>query len=556
MTEAGVTRGGAASVRSAELPPRIGRFEIQSLLGRGAMGVVYRGHDPEIDRSVAIKLVRADLLDGDERDAYLERFRNEAKIAGRCMHANIVGIYDFALFEGNPYLVMEYIDGVGLNQAVARGTKLSMQEAVHIALQVLDALDYAHRFGIVHRDIKPANILLTRQARLKVTDFGISRLASTELTAAPLMIGTPSYMSPEQCTGDPIDSRSDLFSLGSILYELLAGERPFQGISYTETIFKLVNQPHQSLLELRPDLPLHLSEILDKALAKKPADRFADALEFAAALRSVPPPLDAMPTAVSGVSIPTGSVAEPPDADPDLDTIKVPIQKPVPSGWGDLAATSTSGTGGSRTGSSATGSLGTGISGTGRPGFDLDPALVDTIIRRLALRVGPMARVYVRQSLREARSPDMFCDLLSGGIPDAREREGFLLEAQGLLKPPVVEPPAPGPSAEEPTPQPEPALRAADAAPVLPHADASSAGIAPAMPVIPPSPQPQRLLTEEDIRRTIAALAQVIGPIAPQVVRRAVVRAHDRASLANLCENFIPRDSERMTFRALLGFSE
>ena len=558
-------------MRSAELPARIGRFEIQSLLGRGAMGVVYRGHDPEIDRSVAIKLVRADLLDGDERDAYLERFRNEAKIAGRCMHPNIVGIYDFALFEGNPYLVMEYIDGVGLNQAVARGTKISMQEAVHIALQVLDALDYAHRFGIVHRDIKPANILLTRQARLKVTDFGISRLASTELTAAPLMIGTPSYMSPEQCTGDPIDSRSDLFSLGSILYELLAGERPFQGISYTETIFKLVNQPHQSLLELRPDLPRHLSEILDKALAKKPADRFPDALAFAAALRSVPPPLDAMPTAVSGVSIPAATTPGPHEIDPDLDTIRVPVLKPAPNGWSDPTGTGSSTTGGSTTGAS----------GSGASGMDLDPALVETIIRRLALRVGPMARVYVRQSLREAQSTDMFCTLLSGGIPDARERAGFLLEAKGLLTPLVHEPspapvvadalrPGPDPvsetvseAAERPESPPVPA-EVALAEPEAPEpvsleqgppppVESPAADMAVVVPVIPAAPQPRQQLTEEDIQRITAALAQVIGPIAPQVVRRAVVRAHDRASLATLCEAFVPKDAERVRFRALLA---
>ena len=251
-------------------PELIGRFRIQSLLGRGAMGVVYRGHDPEIDRPVAIKLVRADLLEGEERDSYLERFRNEAKIAGRCIHANIVSIYDFALVDGNPYLVMEYVDGVGLHQAVPRGTRMEMSEAVHIALQVLDALEYAHRFGIVHRDIKPANILLTRQARLKVTDFGISRFASTELTTTPLMIGTPSYMSPEQCAGELVDQRSDLFSLGCILYELLAGERPFAGISYTDTIFKLVNQPHTPLSVLRPDLPEALGAVIDKALAKKP----------------------------------------------------------------------------------------------------------------------------------------------------------------------------------------------------------------------------------------------------------------------------------------------
>lgn len=510
-----------------DLPATIGRFEIQSLLGRGAMGVVYRGYDPEIDRTVAIKLVRADLLDGDERGSYLDRFRNEAKIAGRCMHANIVGIYDFALFDGNPYLVMEFVDGVGLNQAVGRGTRLSMPEAVHIALQVLDALDYAHRFGIVHRDIKPANILLTRHAKLKVTDFGISRLASTELTAAPLMIGTPSYMSPEQCAGDAIDGRSDLFSLGCILYELLAGERPFQGISYTETIFKLVNQPHESLSSHRPDLPDSLSAILDRALAKKPDDRFEDAEAFAQALRSVPPPSNAMPTAISGMSIPAG-VAE----YDGLDTIIRPVTLPAssaeqedaiePAMPDDIPVVSTE---------QATPTV-DGSVPFDQPWLELDPLLVETISRRLAVRVGPMARVYVRHSLRQAQSADMFCTLLSAGIPDVKERALFMSEVRDLLKPP--EPPEP-PAPPKPPPGPEPAV-----------------SVTPAIPAPPP---PTLRLTEADIQRTILALAHVIGPIATQVVRRAVVRAHDHASLVALCEVFVPKDAERARFRSTLSRS-
>lgn len=467
-----------------DIPAHIGRFQIQSLLGRGAMGVVYRGHDPEIDRPVAIKLVRADLLDGDEREAYLERFRNEAKIAGRCMHANIVGIYDFAMFEGNPYLVMEYVDGVGLNGAVARGTRLSMREAVPIALQVLEALDYAHRFGIVHRDIKPANILLTRHARLKVTDFGISRFASNELTAIPLMIGTPSYMSPEQCAGDPIDQRSDLFSLGCILYELLAGERPFQGISYTETIFRLVNQPHAPLATLRPDLPSGLGEILDRALAKRPGQRFDDAAGFAAALRSVAPPATEAPAAVSGIRIP--KVPGPPDA-------------ATPDASPDAAAPD--------------------ASGPGNPLLELEPELLETIIRRLALRVGPMARVYVRRSLRKAASPEMLCALLSDSIADESERSGFLNEAQALLQQ-QLQPQPPAAVAPEPPPP------------------------------LPPPPSPG--LTEADIARTTTALAQVIGPIARQVVRRAVVRSTDAASLAEFCETYVTREPERARFRRLL----
>jgi eukaryotic-like serine/threonine-protein kinase len=271
----------------ARLPDSIGRFQVLSLLGRGAMGVVYKGHDPHISRAVAIKVIRADLLAGPDRETYLARFSDEAKIAGLCRHANIVGVHEFAFVGDQPYLVMEYIDGIPLNRAVARGTQLSVPEVAHIALQILAALDDAHASGIIHCDIKPANILLTRAARLKITDFGISRLTGSEPAGAPLMIGTPSYMSPEQCLGGAVDQRSDFFSLGAVLYELLTGERPFQGLAYTDTIFKLINQPHHPLAALRPDLPAEIGTIIDTALAKKPEERFPDVASFRAALRGV-----------------------------------------------------------------------------------------------------------------------------------------------------------------------------------------------------------------------------------------------------------------------------
>ncbi|WP_086643082.1 serine/threonine-protein kinase [Acetobacter sp. DsW_063] len=287
-----------ATATTTHMPERIGRFRLQSMLGRGAMGVVYKGHDEEIDRPVAIKLIRADLLDSAERESYFKRFRNEAKIAGRCVHANIVGLYDFSLHENNPYLVMEYVNGVGLQQAIPRGSQRPVEEVMPIALQVLDALQYAHERGIVHRDIKPANILLTPQSKLKITDFGISRLTSAEMTLTPLLIGTPSYMSPEQCMGSALDGRSDLFSLGCVVYELLAGQRPFTGSNYTDTILSIINKPHVPLSSLRDDLPQGLSEAIDRALAKRPEDRFADADAFSQALHDAsnirspsPPPL-------------------------------------------------------------------------------------------------------------------------------------------------------------------------------------------------------------------------------------------------------------------------
>lgn len=279
----------------ARLPDRIGRFKILSLLGRGAMGVVYKAQDPLIERTVAIKVVRADLLAGAERDTYLARFHDEARIAALCHHNTIVGIHEFSHADREPYLVMDYVDGIPLSRAMPRGTQISLPEAVHIAAQILDALAAMHHAGVTHCDIKPANILLTRQARLKITDFGISRLAGAAPAGIPLLIGTPSYMSPEQCQGEPVDPRSDFFSLGVVLYELLTGERPFQGLAYTDTVFKLINQPHHALNALRPDLPAELGRLIDHALAKKAESRMASAADFATALGLLPPMPDLPP---------------------------------------------------------------------------------------------------------------------------------------------------------------------------------------------------------------------------------------------------------------------
>ena len=249
------------------------------------MGVIYQAIDPVIGRKVAIKLIRADILGGDDQAEFIARFRREAQAAGRCVHPNIVLIYDFSMHDGNPFLVMEFVEGGSLAQVLRQRGRLPPQEAVEVMLQVLAALGRAHAAGVVHRDVKPANILLLPDNRVKMTDFGIARFDNSDLTQHGTMIGTLSYMSPEQCRGDDVDARSDLFSAGSVLYEMLTGTRAFSGGSSAEVTYRLFN-------EQPPDigtLPGSLADIVRRALGKASGERFGSAQEMATALRGTRP---------------------------------------------------------------------------------------------------------------------------------------------------------------------------------------------------------------------------------------------------------------------------
>jgi serine/threonine-protein kinase len=354
------------------------------------MGVVYKAHDPEIERPVAIKLIHAELLHGDSRQAYLARFRNEAKVAGRCVHSNIVAVYDYSLQEDSPYLVMEYVEGIDLSRVIRRQALFDESTVARIALQVLEALSYAHRLDIVHRDIKPSNIMLTASSGLKVADFGISRLISFEATQSSAVLGTPSYMAPEQCRGASVDGRCDLFSLGCVIYELLSGQRAFGGTNYAEAVYQLIHEPHRPLGDLRPGISPALVAVVDRALAKSPNQRFENAAIMAAALRGVSN--DAMP--------PTGS-------DGDAPTIIG-----LPPHIFDEAA----------------GALAT---GTGLPSTD-DPSLA-TIERWLASYLGPMAAYKLRQALSQSRSAVEFCELLGKDLPEGTTRNTFMRDALALL---------------------------------------------------------------------------------------------------------------------------
>jgi serine/threonine-protein kinase len=234
---------------------------------------------------VAIKLIRADLLGGDERAEYVARFRHEAQAAGRCAHPNIVAVYDLSMHEGNPYLAMEYVEGSNLSQVLTRSGRFLPPDAVALIGQVLDALGCAHGLGIVHRDVKPANILLLPNGQVKVMDFGISRLDTSEMTQDGTVIRITAN-GAEAWRGEPADARSDLFCAGVVLYELLSGARPFTGRNTTEIALQVMNQVPPDLGAVSRGLPQALIAAVERALAKRPEDRFVTAGEMAAALGS------------------------------------------------------------------------------------------------------------------------------------------------------------------------------------------------------------------------------------------------------------------------------
>ncbi len=267
----------------------LGRYKITEILGKGAMGVVYKGHDPKIDRQVALKTIRSEIFeDESNREELLGRFQREAQIAGRLSHSHIVGIYDVGEDDGVTYIAMEYIDGRSLDKIIKDGVKLSIDQIVFITIQVCDALNYAHRHRIIHRDIKPANIIIVGdENKVKVADFGIAKLIDADMTIGKRLIGTPYYMSPEQIKGDKCDGRSDLFSLGIVLYELLTGKKPFSGEDISTIIHNIINQTPLPPSKVNSNVPHEFNNVLLKALAKDPGDRHQTGYEFINALRAI-----------------------------------------------------------------------------------------------------------------------------------------------------------------------------------------------------------------------------------------------------------------------------
>lgn len=353
-------------------PAALGRYEIRGTLGKGAMGVVYKGYDPTIDRYVALKTIRKDLVDSDVVKQYMDRFRNEARAAGRLHHPNIVGVYEFGEDETAAFIAMEFVDGAGLRDHLHRRDAIDFAQLVHLFNQLLDGLDFAHKRGVVHRDVKPSNLIVTEQGELKIADFGIARIDSSSLTMAGMVIGTPSYMSPEQCRGLEVDARSDLFSTGVVLYELLAGEKPFKG-NLESVTYKICHEPvppPSTLSKLR--LPTAVDALVARALSKSADDRFQSAREFREALNDV-----------ARMSV---------EVDNGLGTTVVNIgtlmlHKPAPS-W--------------------------------------DDETLRTAEHELARAVGPMARLIVRRAAAQTTDRGELCTILSESITDPDSRRRFV----------------------------------------------------------------------------------------------------------------------------------
>ncbi len=262
------------------------RYQIIKRLGAGAFGTVYKAKDKILGRMVAIKTIRLEGLaasGGAGLEELMDRFKREAMVSAQLKHPNIVTIYDIGDSEGMSYIAMEFIDGVGLDRVIAGAGRLSVERAASLAAQVADALDFAHKHNVVHRDIKPANIMVEAGDRVKVTDFGIAKVTDSaeHLTATGSLLGTPSYMSPEQARGSAIDGRSDLFAVGAILYEMVAGKKAFRGDSITGLIFKIITEEPLPLKEEDPTIPDELVRIVARALVKDPAGRYQAGRELA-----------------------------------------------------------------------------------------------------------------------------------------------------------------------------------------------------------------------------------------------------------------------------------
>lgn len=486
---------------SAPVPSFVGPYQIRGVVGSGAMGMVYLAHDPAIDRPVAIKTIHRRLLEssGDE-PSVTARFRVEAKAAGRLTHRNIVPIYQFGEDEDCAYIVMEYVAGRNLRDYIQPPRKLAVPQVLCLMLQLLDALHYAHERGIVHRDIKPANLLIADDGRLKITDFGIARTESSNLTRASTVVGSPGYIAPEQYTDRSVDRRVDVFSAGVLLYQMLSGTTPFSGTDEA-IMYKIVYEPHKPLIELTNDAALEpFDAVLDLALAKDPAQRFSSALGMATALRALA--TEALPDVLPADILLAPRIE-------GLEANPVVAKEPAASGSSRPDPRSAPPVPGSTTTIRLTRSKS--MPGTGPPSVPVptgwDSAALAAIERELAPHVGAVARVLVRRAARGLSSLADVRRAVAGAIPDFDARERFLAKAGG-------------PRTGTPVPAAATDVRAT-------QLDATT-----------PIGAPMR---DGDVDKAASALLASLGPIARVVAKRCAAQSQTREQfVAHVLEQLTP----------------
>ena len=358
----------------ADIPQQIGKYRITRSLGKGAMGMVYEGFDPVIERRVAIKTILAEFLEADEMLEASARFKREAQAGGRLQHPAIIGVYEYGDMGDMAFIVMEYCDGKELKRMLADGIKFELIEIFEIMKQLLGALDYSHKLGVVHRDIKPANLMITPGPKLKIMDYGIARIESSSLTQVGTVVGTPTHMSPEQLMGLTADGRADLWSSGVILYELLTGVSPFLADSPATVMHRVLQKEPDPPSTLNPTLPKGFDGVVARALAKKADQRFQSAREFQGAM------LQALQGKAVGAS---GSAMR--------------TQRPAADTEARKAAL-----------------------------LSIDPAALAEIERSLSRHIGPLAKILIQRTQVEAQSVGQFFRTLAEQIPDTDEQNAFL----------------------------------------------------------------------------------------------------------------------------------
>jgi eukaryotic-like serine/threonine-protein kinase len=461
---------------------RLGKYQITEVLGKGAMGIVYKAFDPNIRRTVAIKTIRKELIDDDRSHTMLARFKNEAQAAGRLSHPGIVAVFEYGEEGDLAYIAMEYVQGNSLREYFNRNTRFEDRDVVSITAQLLEALAYAHEQGVYHRDIKPANLIIMTSGKLKIADFGIARIDSSNLTQIGAIMGTPGYMAPEQYAGSDVDWRADLFSSGVVLYQLLTGVKPFTGS--TESIaYKVCYEDSPPPSQLDPErVSSRYDEVVARAMAKKREDRFQNALKFRAALLDayaapvaatvseetiiteiIPTTIRIEPTHPSqgpSEATPTAARTTEPPAGWDLDLLRQieghyarfvgPVAKVLVrrlgrrtinvdelyallaenlsanDGKGFLATrTLLRGTPASKPGTTRAEQ---GTTHASRISAPLTPEAIDAAQQKLASYLGPIARVIVKKAATQAKTSRQFYMLLADHLVSTAERERFLAE--------------------------------------------------------------------------------------------------------------------------------
>lgn len=477
---------------------KLGKYDVSEVLGKGAMGVVYRAFDPNIRRTVALKTIRKELIDDDDRAAsMLARFKNEAQAAGRLSHPGIVSVYEYGEEGDLAYIAMEYVQGNPLREYFNRGTRFEDRDAISIMAQLLDALAYAHEQGVYHRDVKPANLIVMTNGRLKVADFGIARIDSSNLTQIGAIMGTPGYMAPEQYAGADVDWRADVFSAGVVFYQLLTGVKPFAG-SAESIAYKVCYETPPTPSEVDPErIQAKYDAVVMRAIAKKPEARFATAQAFRTALLTayaapvsptvseetviteiIPTTIRIEPTSPSGHSRPSKSLGS--DSSPSPARTTQP-----PPGW--------------------------------------DSGVLKAVEGHLARFVGPVAKVMIKRAGMQTTELDALYGILAENLATDGERKQFLATRAQVSRVPA------------PKAQPGARTGTVEASTLL------AARLAGAQ------------LTPEMVATAADKLTARLGPIAKVVVKKAALRATTAQQFYTLIAESLPTESERVRFLEELG---